>query len=332
MARSPLKIAMLVNDLDELTSTMTTTLMALAIANRGHKLIMMEVGDLALNPALRVVARARELVGSFNYDAFRLSIAQPKREIDLEEVDALVLRTNPARDNRPWAHDEVRTVTMLLADRGVMIVNDPNALARLDSKLMLARFPKSIVPPTIVSRDISDIIAFVECHGDCVLKPLRGTRGRNVFLSRQGHRDNLLQIIDVLTVDGYAVAQAFVEGAENGDVRVVIVDGQPLCVDGEIAAVARVPGESDFRSNVHTGGCAKPANLDIRQLETANLAAEILQELGIFMAGLDMIGHTIIEANVFAPGGLFDAGIFYDVDFVDAVVEAIEGRAHANRC
>ena len=50
-------------------------------------------------------------------------------------------------------------------------------------------------------------------------------------------------------------------------------------------------------------------------------AGQALKRAGVFVCGLDVIGTKVVEANVFAPGGLTDAGAFCGVDFVAALVD-----------
>ena len=46
----------------------------------------------------------------------------------------------------------------------------------------------------------------------------------------------------------------------------------------------------------------------------------------IFLAGLDVIGASVVETNVFSPGGFRDAPAFERRDFAGAAIEAIERR------
>jgi glutathione synthase len=177
-----------------------------------------------------------------------------------------------------------------------------------------------------VTRNAGAIESFIADEGGrAVIKPLEGTRGRDVFvLEAGGSQSNTNQIIDVVLRQGYAVVQEVVPGAEAGDVRVTVVDGEILEVGGRAAVVARVPARGDFRSNLHAGGTAARASVtpEIRAA-VAEVRPVLLRE-GLRHVGIDFVGDRILELNVFSPGGLFPSESLYQRDFSAAVIEAFE--------
>ena len=257
----------LVNDIDELRAAQTTWRLGVAATARGVAVHYVAIADLGVREDGRVVARARRLElapaapDADAYDAARTRIASaPEADLVLDQVDAVLIRTSPGRDPaRAWLHASALVLCRVLVDRGVLVVNDPDGLARAATKLWLYAVPERFRPRTLVSRDHAMVRAFVRsCVGGAVLKPSAGTRGDDVFLVRQGAYDNLNQIIDVLTRAGFVMAQEFVPEAVDGDMRLILVDGRPLEVDGAYAAVRRVPSGDDFRSNVHVGARVAP--------------------------------------------------------------------------
>jgi len=52
-------------------------------------------------------------------------------------------------------------------------------------------------------------------NGKAVLKPLSGTRGRDVFMVRSAKDPNLLQIIDVILRQGLVMVQSFIPSVRN---------------------------------------------------------------------------------------------------------------------
>ena len=120
------------------------------------------------------------------------------------------------------------------------------------------------------------------------------------------------------------MVQEFVPSPLQGDLRVTILDGEVLCRDGQPAAIARVPQEGDFRSNLHAGGKAEPIEIT-QQIEDAVAAiAPYLAEEGLVHVGADFIGGRILELNVFSPGGLYPSVRLYGHDFSDDVIGAFE--------
>ena len=72
---------------------------------------------------------------------------------------------------------------------------------------------------------------------------------------------NLAQIIEAIARDGYVVAQEYLPEAKNGDVRMFVMNGQPLLVNGAYAAFRRRSTSQDIRSNMSAGGKAEKANV-----------------------------------------------------------------------
>ena len=75
----------------------------------------------------------------------------------------------------------------------------------------------------------------------------------------------------IYTKRGMVIAQEFVPRADEGDTRVLVVNGAIARVDGVGAAICRVPARDDFRSNIHAGGTAKPVKITERELRRAEL-------------------------------------------------------------
>ena len=240
----------------------------------------------------------------------------------LRPGELVVVRTNPSRDPRKGLHRRALDLLRVARNQGVRVVNDPDALAQAETKLHLATLPGHLRPRTLVSSDPDRLRAFIE-QGPSVVKPLDGTRGRDVFKVHAAS-ENLPQILDVLCRDGLAMAQEFVPEAVHGDVRIIVLGGQVLSLGGHPCAVRRVPPASDFRSNVAVGGTPHPAELQPELLAIANEAAALLLAQGIHFAGLDAIGIRLVEVNVFSTGGLPDAARFTGQDYIGAVLDYLE--------
>src|SRR5690606_7023653 len=145
----------------------------------------------------------------------------------------------------------------LIASLGVLVVNDPTSLANALSKAYFQHFPEVVRPRTLISRDEEQISAFVdELGGKAVLKTLQGSGGPGGFLIDRKESPNLNQIIEAIARDGYVVAQEFLPDAVNGDVRLFVMNGRPLEVDGSVAAFRRTNNTGDIRSNMSAGGKA----------------------------------------------------------------------------
>lgn len=318
-----MKFGFLINDVGELRPTQTTSMLLAYAARAGHDAFAIPIDALQIASDGRVCAYARPVAARADI-AVTLDLLNRRRPeiLDLGALDALLVRTNPARDHRMWAHDMGLECAALLEQRGVFVANRPAALRRSMSKMTLARLPSQVVPKTLVTRDFGALEQFLRAApGDIVLKPLAGTRGQDVFRIDRDRAPNLRQIFDVTTRDGYCVAQHFIPDAVNGDVRLVLLDGRPLEVNGQVAAVRRVPGERDFRSNIAVGGKASPVVVTDEMRAVADEIGPRLADEGLWLVGLDLIGEQTVEVNVFSTGGLNHAEEFYGVRFVEAILD-----------
>jgi glutathione synthase len=325
-----LELLVVVNAVADVAPDQTTALLAWRAARRGWSVRLVGVDGLGLDHQDRVVARARRLKGARSTEAsLRGAVAGTVEDVDLDDVDAVLVRTNPARRGAsPLLHATALELLRVARDRGTLVLNDPDTLLRASSKLYLTTVPPPWRPPMCVSADPAVLLRFVHARpGRTVLKPLQGTRGRDVFFVEGPTTPNLAQLADVLVRDGPALAQAWIEGGEQGDTRVLLLDGEPLRADGRLAAVRRIPRPGELRSNVAQGGRAARANGAAQALEVAAALGPRLRDDGVFLAGLDVIGRQVVEVNVLAPGGLVDAERLEGVDFSEVVLDALAARA-----
>ncbi len=329
-----MRIAFFVNAMASEHPGYTTTLLAHEASRRGHEVCYVTPGDFVVCPndnlcvhARFVPAAARSRTVSKYYKDVQ-GVADQTRMIGIVDIDVLMLRNDPSEDaiERPWAEDAGIQFGRRAAEAGVLVLNDPTALSQAMSKLYSQSFPRSVRAETLISRFPQDIREFADKHGgNVVLKPLQGSGGQGVFLL-DSNSSNLNQMIEAISRDGYVIAQAYVEGADQGDIRLFLMNGRPLEVDGKYAAMRRVNAKGDIRSNIHAGGTAKPAKITQRQLRIAELIRPRLIEDGMFLVGVDIIGDTILEVNVFSPGNLGSCSEMAGVNFASTVLEAIERK------
>ena len=249
--------------------------------------------------------------------------------IDVADIDVLMLRNDPSNDalERPWAETIGIQFGRRAAQQGVLVLNDPSSLSRAINKLYFQGFPREVRAETLITRFPDDIKEFAKKHdGNVVLKPLQGSGGQGVFLVNKKSASNLNQMIEAISRDGYIIAQAYVPEAEKGDIRLFMMNGEPLHVDGKYAAMRRVNSDGDMRSNIHAGGTAKPIKITERQLRVAELIRPKLREDGMFLVGIDIIGDVILEVNVFTPGNLFSCSEMAGVNFAGTVMQSIERK------
>jgi glutathione synthase len=326
-----LKLGFFVNEVAGERPEYTTTGLALAALARGHEVWYMGAGDFACDPDDALSAHAcRAPAGETGREAF-LEGLKPER-IAIDDLDALWLRSDPADDvpDRFWAQSSGILFGGLAARRGVVVVNNPAGLSLALSKLYLHHFPPEVRPATLITRDPEEVRAFVADHdGRGVVKPLQGSGGHGVFIVTPQDEVNLDQMIDAVLRDGYLIAQEQLPEAWDGDVRLFLLDGKPLEVDGTYAAFRRVPSKGEARANMSAGATVEAAEIDDTMLHLVDSVGPRLAADGMFLAGLDIVGDRLLEINVFSPGGFASVKSLTGADFHDVVVEALEQKVMA---
>lgn len=334
-----MKIGFVVNRVATERPEYTTTRLALAAHRRGHETWLIGVDDFShrLDGSVAAHAWAPRVKKPKTLAAFLASVQADDRTrdpISVDELDLLMMRNDPAEDvvERPWAVTSGVLFGQLSVARGTLVVNDPASLASAVNKTYFQHFPEVVRPRTLISRDAADISAFVDdMGGSAVLKPLQGSGGSGVFFVSSDESPNLNQMIEALSRDGYIVAQEVLPDADQGDVRMFVMNGEPLMAGDHHAAFRRVNKTTDPRSNMRVGGTAEPVKVTDAMLELADIVRPKLLADGMFLVGLDIVGDKLMEINVFSPGGLGSCESLYKAKFTDTVIDALEHKIKLRR-
>src|SRR3990170_134249 len=136
---------------------------------RGHALSYYLPRELNLR-ANRLTANVREL--KVRDETGRHFEAGPAVRRDLSEFDVVLLRQDPPFDMA------YITTTHLLEhiQPGTLVVNDPASVRNAPEKLFVTRFA-DLMPPTLITSDKSEILAFRAEHEEIIVKPLYGNGG-----------------------------------------------------------------------------------------------------------------------------------------------------------
>ncbi len=328
-----MKIGFLVNDVATEEAGFTTTRLACQAVNQGHEVLVFGVGDLAYDPDEFTRARAHvPLARTYKSHERFLQDLRSKRatrsRITVDELDVLMLRNVPSDDyiSRPWATGAAGEFGRLAMRHGVIVVNDPNGLSKASTKMYFQLFPEQVRPRALITRDRDELKAFAKEEGTIVLKPLQGSGGASVFLVRPDDVPNLNQMIDAVSRDGFVIAQEYLPAANEGDMRLFMMNGRPLRAKGKYAAFRRLREGGDMRSNIHAGGRLAPAEVTEDALRIAEIVRPKLVQDGMFLVGLDIVGDKLMEINVFSPGGLGSAQRYTKVNFCRYVIDALERK------
>lgn len=324
-----MRIGFVINDYDREEPYFTTTRLALQALQMGHDVYYIAVQDFSYTASEQMGAHAKKAPAKkfrspkiFMETVFK----EEKKLIESKDLDVLMLRNDPSADldDRPWAQYAGIVFGQLAKKNGVLVLNNPDTLAKATNKMYFQYFPQIIRPETIITRSIAEIKSFYAAHKkNIVLKPLQGSGGKNVFLVNERNQ-NLNQIVDAIGRDGYIVAQEYLPKASKGDIRLFLLNGKPIEIEGKVAAIHRTQAGGDIRSNIHQGGSVSQAKITRKIFDIVDAVSHKLVKDGMFLVGLDIVGDKVMEVNVFSPGGMGHACRLNEVNYFEEVIRAIE--------
>lgn len=291
----------------------STFALLLEAQKRGHALSYYTPDKLAQHGD-RIFAATRPLtVRDKEGDHFTLGEA---KRTELTAFDVILLRQDP-----PFDMAYITTTHMLeRVHPNTLVVNDPAHVRNAPEKIFVLDFP-DLMPPTLVTRDLAEIKAFRETHGDIVMKPLYGHGGGSVFrLTRDDLNFGSLYDLFATTFREQWMVQAFLPAVKDGDKRIILVDGEFA------GAVNRVPAADDLRSNMVRGGAAKATDLTAREREICAKLGPALRERGLLFVGIDVIGGYLTEINVTSPTGLRAIRNLGGPDIAATIWDSIESK------
>lgn len=295
-----MRIAFAISRAASVDETWTTVHLAREALARGWHARFVEPWDFEVDPGGRVIARAHAFDAPCSAEELAAALSgrqAARRYVELDRLDLLLLRAAPFDLS-------VLTFGAMVKARGVPVVNDPEGLLRVTSKAWLASLPGVPIPPTLVTRSRASCHLFAhQQQQGVVLKPARGSGGRQVSFVEGQDGDAIDAAFDAAREggDGYVVVQGYLPEAEDGEKRLVWLDG--AVVGGYLRR--RAPGE--FRHNLKRGGQAEPTDISAADRALGRSLAPHLLRAGVRLAGVDVIGGRVIEVNALNPGGAFHA-------------------------
>lgn len=317
MTTTPVRLAVVMDPIDHIKPAKDTTLaMLLAAQRRGWTLLYMEQADLWLDNGI-AWGRVRPVTVRDDLKDW-FSLGDPRTE-KLGELDAILMRKDP-----PFDMEYIYTTYILerAEEQGALVVNRPQGLRDMNEKVFTAWFPECCAP-TVITRDMAQMRAFLQQHQHIVCKPLYGMGGRSIFVIRQGDK-NASVIFETLTEYGtrYAIVQQYLPDiVTGGDSRVLVIDGEPAPY-----ALARIPSDADNRGNLAAGARGEGRPLTDRDRWLVSRIGPTLRERGMLFVGLDVIGGYVTEINVTSPTGVRELDKQFKTEIADLLMDAIASR------
>jgi glutathione synthase len=292
----------------------STFAILLEAQRRGHEIFYYTPPNLALEDG-QLLARGHTLrVADTEGAHYQLGAAL--RE-DLEAWDVVLLRQDP-----PF--DMAYITTTHLLERihpRTLVVNDPAHVRNAPEKIFVLDF-LDLMPPTLITRALDDVLAFRRTYKDIILKPLYGNGGASVFrvTPEDTNLASLVELFQTVFREPFMV-QEYRPEVRAGDKRIILVDGEVA------GAINRVPAEGETRSNLHVGGTAAKTDLTDREREICARLGPELKRRGLIFTGIDVIGGYLTEINVTSPTGIRQVKAFGGPDIAALIWDVIEAKA-----
>ena len=280
----------------------------------GHKIYYLIPGTLSMNSEGPFGKICELQLNDKKENYFEISEG---KNFQLSYFNYILMRKDPPVDN-----NYIYMTYMLdaLDNKITKIINPGFTLRNHNEKLITLNFQKHI-PESLVTRNKKDLENFRYTHKNIILKPLNLMGGRSVYYL--GEKDKNFNVIyEEITNMGenYILAQKYISEAENGDKRVIIINGEVFK-----QAVIRKPNINDHRSNLASGGTIEKYILNENEISICNEVASFLQKEKIYFAGLDMIGEKITEINITSPTCIAEINKFHNIDLGVKFWEKIDG-------
>jgi glutathione synthase len=292
----------------------STFAMMLEAQQRGHTLFYYQTRTLALASGILSATghaiRVRDELPNY------FTLGEEER-VSLSEFDVVLMRQDPPFDmgyiTATHMLDHIHPTTL--------VVNDPTEVRNAPEKLFVLNY-KEFMPPTLVTRDASELAAFRMEHEDIILKPLYGNGGAGVFRIRGTDQNfsSLLELFGITYPHQPYMAQKYLPDVRKGDKRIILVDGKFA------GAINRVPAAHESRSNMHVGGKPEPTTITKREREICEAMGPELKKRGFIFVGIDVIGDYVTEINVTSPTGIREVKRFGGADIAALLWDAIEER------
>lgn len=310
----PLRVACQMDPVERIDIAGDSTFAILLEAERrGHEIFYYTPQNLTLDGNTLIATGNRLNVIDKIGDHYRLG--SRSRE-DLLDWDVVLLRQDP-----PF--DMAYITTTHLLERihpETLVVNDPAHVRNAPEKIFVLDF-LDLMPRTLVTRSLEEVLAFRRTHKDIILKPLYGNGGASVFRIRpeDTNLSSLVELFQTVFREPFMV-QEFRPEVREGDKRIILVDGEVA------GAINRVPAEGETRSNLHVGGTAKPTDLTEREREICARLGPELKRRGLLFTGIDVIGGYLTEINVTSPTGIRQVKDFGGNDIAALIWDVIEAK------
>jgi glutathione synthase len=292
-------------------------------AKRGHDVAITHPSSLTIRDSV-TLSLCKKIVKNKvpnSVSGFYSSVQFQTEMIPLHDFDVIFMRDNPPLDGL------VLNFLDSIKD-DVFIINAIDGLREANNKIYTASYydpERALIPATHVSKNIDYLLRIIQesPNDKMIMKPLDGFGGNGVIVIEKSAMQNIRSLLDFYInrergKSNYVILQEYIEGAEEGDVRVLMLNGKP------IGALRRRPAKGDARSNISAGGKVEKYKLTKADKILCEKIGEKLVRDGIYYAGLDIINGKLIEVNVMSPGTITDINKLNKVRLQETIIDYLE--------
>lgn len=248
------------------------------------------------------------------------------------DADLIVVRGMPGGSQpERWLQEVIFRMNLLgrIANRGGRVINSPRSLeVAIDKHLTLCHVAATglTVPATLVVQDAAAALAAWEhLGGDCLLKPLFGSRGRGLMRLRSAAEVKVATNSPAVarSCGGIFYIQQFIPHP-GWDVRILVVGDRSFAMRRHAAA-------GEWRTNLTCGGHAEPFVAPDAWVDQARQAAAAV---GTEIAGVDLlptVDGSVVVLEVNGVPGWRGLEAATEADITGTVADYLE-RATDHAC
>lgn len=304
-----MKVAFQMQDMADTSPDDTNALILIQEANRrGHQVYHYQPETVSLDNTGIYAPCAPVTVDVSKEDYYQIGTHE---KMDLSGFDVIWFRQDPPFD---MAYVTNTFILERLTAAGVLIVNNPYWIRNMPDKLSIFDFP-DYLPPTLVSRDVSEIQRFLDEHKDVVVKPLYSFFGHGIIRTSD--------IDDIQTeLSNYVeplMFQPYLKDIKDGNKRLVFFDGEFV---GAIKTINQ--DTQEFR--VYRDSIDSAYQLTLDEEQFCRRVKPILQDRDLVFVGIDFVGPYLLEINTGSVGSLMRMNSVYNDQFEQKLWEVVENK------
>ena len=116
------------------------------------------------------------------------------------------------------------------------------------------------------------------------------------------------------------MAQEYLPEAEQGEKRLLLLNAEPIRVGDRVAIYRRRAVHAPERRRARRGPVRGKCDFGAVEARICDILRPKLLADGLYFVGVDIVGDSILELNVFTPGGIHAVHELYGVDVADIVI------------